>query len=146
MVSIILKLLIYKFTDRPNNYLILIVNKNGYVTYNEDLLILNVIDIKEIKELNIYYVVLDNLKVEIYNEGINNYLYYLKKGLLVDLVGEIKNKTKDKVNKLEFNIIVDCSKFSYFNNIKKRKSWRVYYKFFISINGLLKSVDYTCGI
>ena len=103
------------------NYLILITNKNGYVTFNEDLSILNVIDIKKLKELNIYYVILDDLKIEIHNEGKNNYLHYLKKGLLADLVKRIKNKTKGKVIKLEFNDIVNCSKFSYFENIKKRK-------------------------
>ena len=104
-----------------NNYLILIVNKNGYVTYNEDLLIKEVIDITKIKDLNIYYVIVDNLKIEVYNEGVNRYLYYLKIGLLVDLVNRIKNKTKDKEDNLEFNDLVVCSKFSYFDNIKRRK-------------------------
>ena len=103
-----------------NNYLILITNKNGYVTFNEDLLILNVIDIKMLKDLNIYYVILDNLKIEVHNERINNYLYYLKIGLLADLVNNIKNKTKENEIELEFNDLINCSKFSYFDNIKRR--------------------------
>ncbi len=104
-----------------NNYLILIVSKKGYITYNEDLLIKEIIDITKLKDLNIYYVIIDNLKIEVYNEGINNYLHYLKKGLLVDLVKYIKKKTKEKVIKLEFDYIINCSKFSYFENIGKRK-------------------------
>lgn len=68
------------------NYLILIIKNNKYVTFDEDKIIFNYIN-RNLNKYEINYIILDNLDIIIKKEyENNNYLYYYTKYKLINLL------------------------------------------------------------
>ena len=73
------------------DYVIFLVNKDKLITYNKDLEIVKVIGITNFFKQEINYLIIDNLEIKEKKEYTkNNYFYYFKLILLLEIISYIK--------------------------------------------------------
>ena len=78
----------YLFCKRLYNcYLILILDKDKIISFDEDLKIIELYGIETIKQ-EINYLILDGLNIKLYKNN-NNYFYYFKISLIKDIIDYI---------------------------------------------------------
>ena len=70
-----------------NCYLILIIDKDKIISFDEDLKIIELYGIETIKQ-EINYLILDGLNIKLYNNN-KNYFYYFKISLIKDIIDYI---------------------------------------------------------
>ena len=74
------------------DYVVFILSKNKLITYNRDLDIYNYLK-NDLFKLNINYIIVDNLELKFYKFKNNNYFYYFKLILILEIIRYIKNRT-----------------------------------------------------
>ena len=80
------------------DYLVFILDKEKLLTYDNDLKIVNYLEIDEVLEKNINYLILDGLDIKILKKYEDNlYFYYFKIILLKDIVNYIKIYEKKRI-------------------------------------------------
>lgn len=81
----------YKFLKKYYpDYIVFITNKNKLITYDYDL---KIVKLFNYKLLNINYIILDNIDIiKKIDNKINNYFYYFKITLLIDIINTIRKK------------------------------------------------------
>ncbi len=75
------------------NYLVFLRSKDKLETFGTDLEILNIVGLDKVFDINTNYIVLDNLDIiKIKKFPSNNYFYYFKIKLAIDVVDYIENR------------------------------------------------------
>ena len=74
------------------SYVVFIKNKGNLETFDSDLKIVNLRGFSNFFNLKINYIITDCLVLNIYQEETNNYFYYFKIILLIEIVNFIRKK------------------------------------------------------